>query len=533
MENQAFVISVSALLVVYSAVTLYIVIKGAKKTTNLSDYALGSMFFSPIAVGLSLAASMTSAATFVINPGFIANFGWSAVLSFGIFLPLSAIISLVIMTKSFRKYGQTVKALTLAQWIGKRYNSSTFALFMAFLALLLITFIVLIVVALTKVIAGALQADQVVVMITLVVFVFGYMMFGGANSMVYTNTIQAIIMIIVALILLSSGLDFFKEGVSNFWSQLSDINPRLTENTYPESPLFRNYYEIIFAQIVVGIAIVVQPHIITKSLLLKDNKDVSKFLWTAVIVQIIFFSVVFIGFYARLTFPDLSIAGQSIPNDGIVPAYVVERFSNGLLGLTIGLFVILGLIGAGMSTLEGLVQSVSTTITSDIIEVIVGKGKLSDQKLMIVNKSAIIVLAIITILLSYDQLLQPNLSVGIFAQNGVYAYFSAAFIPVILGIFFRSIPLHIPFISAAIAALVHFGVYYVLPYGLENFNWSFGTFDIYLMGKVRNPAIASSTAILVSSIISIILISINKDVRINKSENRKEQPEVLTNSTSS
>lgn len=516
MDNQAFILSVWVLLGVYILVTLYLVVKGAKKTTSLSDYALGSVFFSPVAVGLSLAASMTSAATFVINPGFIANFGWSAVLSFGLFLPLAAIASLVVMTKSFRKYGQTVKALTLAQWIGKRYGSRSFALFMAFLALLLITFIVLIVVALTKVIAGALQVDQIMVMVIMVVFVFGYMMFGGANSMVYTNTIQALIMIVVAVILLGSGLDYFKEGIDSFWSQLAEINPRLTESTYPESPLFRNYYEIIFAQILVGIAIVVQPHIITKSLLLKDNKDVKTFLWTAVIVQILFFSVVFIGFYARLTFPDLQVDGVPLTNDSIVPAYVVERFSNGTLGLAVGLFVILGLIGAGMSTLEGLIQSVSTSITSDIINPLFGKGNLEDRYLMYINKAAIGVLALITIYLCHDQLLRPNLSVGIFAQNGVYAYFSAAFIPVIVGIFFKKVPLHIPFMAAIAAVSIHFSVYYLLPYGLEHWNWTFGQFDMYLKGQVRNPAIASSTAILLSSILSILLISINKNIQLNR-----------------
>jgi len=70
---------------------------------------------------LILAASMTSAATFVINPGFIANYGLSGVISFGIVFPLGALLSLIVLTKSFRKYGQQVKALTLAQWMGERY----------------------------------------------------------------------------------------------------------------------------------------------------------------------------------------------------------------------------------------------------------------------------------------------------------------------------------------------------------------------------------------------------------------------------
>ncbi len=129
----------------------------------------------------------------------------------------------------------------------------------------------LLVVALTKVLAQALNLNEINVMIVIVLFVFGYMMFGGANSMVYTNAIQAVVMLIVAVILLTSGYEHFSQGVHGFLDKLAAIDPVLVEPTNPQSPLFRNYFEIIFAQVVVGIAIVVQPHIITKSLLLKKN----------------------------------------------------------------------------------------------------------------------------------------------------------------------------------------------------------------------------------------------------------------------
>ena len=50
----------------------------------------------------------------------------------------------------------------------------------------------------------------------------------------------------------------------------------------------------------------------------------------------------------------------------------------------------------------------------------------------------------------------------IFAQLGVYAYFAAAFVPVLFGTFFRDTP-RIAVVSAAITAIVvHFGLYYTL-----------------------------------------------------------------------
>ncbi len=481
------------LIISYMAVILFFVIRGARKSRSMADYAVGSIAFSPIAVGLALAASMTSAATFIINPGFIALYGISGVISYAIVLPIAALVSLVILTKGFRKHGESVKALSLAQWMGTRYNSKGYSLFFAFLSLLLVTFIVLIVVGLTKVISATLNIPEMATLIGIVVFIFGYMMFGGANSMVYTNTIQAVLMLIVAFILLGSGYDHFSNGVHGFLDKLSAIDPKLTQSTNDSSFLFRDYFEIIFAQIVVGIAIVCQPHIITKSLLLKTEKDVNRYLTTGVITEIIFFSVVVVGLYARIAFPDLTVNGVSLKMDGIVSAYVVQEFP-----VFIGLIVVMGLISAGLSTLEGLIQSLSTTITNDIIEPIFGQKypvdrEKRDASFMLTNKIVISALAIASIFLSYDQLINPKLSVAIFAQNGVYAYFSAAFVPILFGMFLKNVPAKAVISASIVAVIVHFSMY-------------FGKISIpFSQSSGENPGVASAAAIVISVLIGYII----------------------------
>lgn len=448
------------LIIAYSAVILFFVIRGALKIKNISDYAVGNVAFSPIAVGLALAASMTSAATFIINPGFIAYYGISGVISYAFVMPAAAMVSLVLLTKGFRKHGSSVKALTMAQWMGTRYKSKGYALFFAFLTLLLITFIVLICVGLTKVLSKTLNVSELSALIGLVVFIFGYMMFGGANSMVYTNTVQAVIMIVVAFILLGSGYEHFSNGVHGFLEKLSAIDPKLIHPTNETSFLFRDYFEIIFTQIVIGVAIVCQPHIITKSLLLKTDKDVNKYLTAGIITQMLFFLVVITGLYARIVFPDLTVNGVPLKLDGVVSAYVVREFP-----VYIGLIVVLGLISAGISTLEGLIQSVSTSITADIIKPLFGKYFSKEENknsaaTIVTNRIVIVVIGIISVFLSYDQLVNPNLSVGIFAQNGVYAYFSAAFVPILFGMFLKSTSKAAVITASLVAIVVHFSYFY-------------------------------------------------------------------------
>jgi len=486
------------LVVGYAGAIIALVVRGARRNRSVADYAVGNIAFSPVAVGLALAASTTSAATFIINPGLVAYFGLSAVFGLCVVLPISMGLSLVVLTKGFRKYGGSVKALTLSQWVGQRYKSRGFAVFFAVLSLLLVTFIVMILVGLTKVIAASLGLDEIAVLAVLVAFSFGYMMFGGANSMVYTNTVQALIMIVVAVILLGSGAEHFVHGIGGFVAELRAVDPNLATLYNPASPLFRDGFEVIFCTIVVGIAIVCQPHIITKSLLLKEERQVNRYLAAGIAVQVLFFLVVIVGLYARLDFPDLQLGGQTINPDSVVSTYLVTRFP-----WPVGVVVFLGLISAGMSTLEGLIQSLSIILTNDLVRNVHGAvtgRQLPDHFLFILNRGVIAALAVVSFALAWWQLVAPNLSVIIFAQLGVYAYFAAAFVPVLFGTFLDEVPLAAVAAATVVALVVHYGLYYTGQY----------YFPYYVGVAVKNPGISTTLGIVAATAVGGALVLLDR-----------------------
>lgn len=476
------------LVLTYSGAIVALVVHGARRNRSVADYAVGSIAFSPVAVGLALAASTTSAATFIINPGLVAYFGLSAAFGLCVVLPVSMGLSLVVLTKGFRKYGGTVKALTLSQWVGKRYRSRGFAVFFAALSLLLVTFIVMILVGLTKVLAASLELDEIAVLAVLVAFSFGYMMFGGANSMVYTNTVQAVIMIGVAGILLASGWEHLADGPGGLVEGLRAIDPNLAGLYNPASPLFRDGFEVVFCTVVVGVAIVCQPHIITKSLLLNEEREVNRYLAAGITVQVLFFLVVVTGLYARLEFPDLQVGGRTIVPDAVVSTYLVTEFP-----WFVGVVVFLGLLAAGMSTLEGLIQSLSIIVTQDLVGNVhdwaTGR-ELPDRFLFVLNRGVIAALAAASFGLSWWQLVAPNLSVIIFAQLGVYAYFAAAFVPVLFGTFLDDTPLAAVASATVVALVVHYGLY------TTGHLW----FPYYEGVAVKNPGIATALGVVAATV---------------------------------
>jgi sodium/pantothenate symporter len=161
------------------------------------------------------------------------------------------------------------------------------------------------------------------------------------------------------------------------------------------------------------------------------------------------------------------------------------------------------MLSAGMATLEGLIQSLSTTFTSDIIKPLTGNSIIKDESgkgmisELLMNRIVIGVMAVVAFYLSYQQLVSPDLSVGIFAQNGVYAYFSAVFVPVLFGIFMKNVP-RIAVVAASVTAIiVHFSVYY-------------GRLTPYMKEGTRNPGIASALAIVASLLVATTLYFLNR-----------------------
>lgn len=452
-----------------------------RKAGTMESFAVGTRTVSPVWVGLSLAVNMTSAATFVINPGLIYLYGWAGVLGYAIATPLGIFIALTVFSKQFRKVGDTFTVLTIPQWIGDRYGSRGLKLYFAVLSLLQITFLVLIVVGVTVVLQQALAIPQTAALLLTVGLTFGYILLGGAASHIRTNSIQAGIMILVALILLGSGWALFAGGIGGFVDRLAAVGPHYASPTNPDSLLFRSFFEVVVANFVIGVAIIMQPHIMSKALYLRSEADVNVYLGTAFVAATLFFGVLAVGLFARL-----QLTGEVLAPDVVMATYLVEMF--GPLPRAI---VVLGVLAAGFSTMEGILVALSSIFANDFL-----KGVLPERTTRAADwpdravkyaRVFILVLLPVTLFFSWRQLVAPSLSVAIFAQNGVYGLFAATFVPILAGIFLPRVTK--PWVAAAsvTALVVHFGMYYfqIGPY------WN-------------NPAVPATFAILTSVAVMLV-----------------------------
>jgi sodium/pantothenate symporter len=314
----------------YIVATTVLALRGMRQTQDLAGFAIGGGSMGPILVGVTLAAAVSSTATFVINPGFVYADGLAALLHFGVAGYGGVIAGLLVLSKGFRRIGSKVRALTLPHWVGARYDSPGLRTYLALLNLVLaVTFCVLIVKGSALVMQHTLGLGYGASVAVIVVFVFTYILLGGT----YTNALQGSIMALVALLVFGSGVGllFAEPGL---FARLAAQDPNLVAVVNPSSALFGSPWEIFVCGFVVSFGLVCQPHILTKSLYLRRDEDHTRYLVVAGIVGTSFTLMLVVGLWARARFPDIP------SQDAVIAVYIAQTFTP-----YVGAFISVALFG--------------------------------------------------------------------------------------------------------------------------------------------------------------------------------------------
>ncbi|MFT6069015.1 MAG: SSS family solute:Na+ symporter/sodium/pantothenate symporter [Bacteriovoracaceae bacterium] len=409
------------LIFLFIGVTYWLSLKGMRKTSDLKSFSIGKGDMSPYMVGLTLSASISSTATFVINPGFVFTHGLSAFLHYAVAASLGVAIAFISLTKKFRFLGEKQGALTIPHWISTRYKSKELGLLFAVMNLLSITFVVLIMVGCSLLVAGLFPVSQKMALIMVMLFVFSYVLMGGSYAHAYTNTLQGIVMLGISVFLFIYGYSQMEGGLIN---NLEMISPSFASVFNTESSLYYDFFSVFLSSFIVTFALMLQPHILTKVLFLKDDKQVNKFLMTALGTGGIFSLMLFIGFFAR--FDGLEVPRQ----DAVVVTYITETFKSTIWGQYFTSLVSVGLLAAGLSTLDGILVSLSSMVVNDIYDPWISKKlKLNSLNL---SRVVLVVIGLISLFFAWN----PPLLVGLFAQKGVYGLAAASIVPITFGVFF-------------------------------------------------------------------------------------------------
>lgn len=453
---------------VYLVATFYLAYLGHKHTEDFASFAVGKRDMSPGIAGLTLGACLASTQTFVLNPGLVYHFGISALFALTIPVFLGIFAGLALLGPGFREQGG--KALTLPQWIGQRYDSDNLRTWVAVLNVLTFFYIVSIVSGAAIVMAktmglnglslfegveatGAGFSAYKLSLLIVVGVVFTYVFFGGTYAHAYTNTAQGAIMLVVAIIIGGYALGDIFGADAEAVKAVTEKRPDYFALFNPKSPISSDWLTTLVAPFVLGFMIISQPHLLIKSLYLKESKDMTKFLVVGGGSFVIFSLVMLSGVAARVTDPTGVVASDTV---------AAEWISRSLPGL-LGAFVSVAILAAAMSTLDGLLVAVSSIIGADIVTHPKMREWLSIESEDDVNRAsmnggriAIVVLGVGAALVSW---FKPD-NVALFGMFGLFGLLAATVPALVYGIWARRVPsAGVMGVASVVGLVVHLVLY--------------------------------------------------------------------------
>jgi SSS family solute:Na+ symporter/sodium/pantothenate symporter len=323
-------------------------------------------------------------------------------------------------------------------------------------------FIVLIVGGISIVMQPLLGVSNVTALIITLVFVTTYVMYGGTYAHVYTNMFQGFLMIVVSLLIVGSGFWLMFVDDPGLFARIYASKPHLLDIVNEQSRLFNSPFAVYISGFLIGAALVCQPHILTKALYVKQDRDVGRYIAVFAVVYILFTMLLLAGFWAISVVPESALIDATtgaFRQDLVMTAYLKEVFPDWVFSI-----ISIVLLAAAMSTLDGLLIGMSTITSNDLVLNLLKrknaqKAWTAEKQMQIANKSAHVVLVVIAILTFIVNLNPPKL-LGIFGQVGVYGLVLAAVPPLLNGVLFKNSAVRVVWILAVVGMVTHFFLYF-------------------------------------------------------------------------
>ncbi len=277
---------------------------------------------------------------------------------------------------------------TMPEFLERRYNSSA-RWFLSIISLLsyVLTKVSVTVYAGAVVIASFMGFDFWTSALVLVVLTGIYTILGGMQAVVYTESLQAVLLIVGSLILTLMGLHAL-----GGWDAMIAATPKEKLNMFPplSDPDFP-WAGILFASPIVGLWYwCTDQYIVQRCLAAKNEQQARRGTIFAAYLKLFPF---FIFLLPGLIATALEAQGKlTLPSaDSAFPSLVKALLPNGFRGLIAG-----GLLAALMSSLASVFNSCSTLFTMDIYKKI--KPETPEKKLVTIGRIATAVVVILGIL---------------------------------------------------------------------------------------------------------------------------------------
>ena len=380
-------------LIVYLAIMLGIGFYFSTRKMTQSDFLLGGKKIPGWALALSERATGESAWLILGLTGFAFSKGISAIW-IAVGCVSGILVSWIWLAHKFRQEADKYNALTLPDYFASKYSKQGLAIRL-FSSIIIIFFFILYVAAqfngAGKVLNITFGLSKFWGILISAIIVVTYSMAGGFFSVVWTDVIQAILMIITLLLTPILALRLIAHNHLSMAIALHNAGggfPSLTGGAvgFAAGILIFNNFSWFFGYLG-G-----QPQLDARWMAMKNDKDVK----TGAIIAIIWTLLAYTGAIV-IGLAALTLYGRSAVADSeqILPYMLLKTFPLWFAGILLS-----GAIAAMMSTADSQLLVATSSVSEDIIHKSINK-KLNQKQLVVVSRLTVLGVGLIGLLLAF------------------------------------------------------------------------------------------------------------------------------------
>lgn len=357
-----------------------------KASEGLESHYLGGRSMPPAVIAITFVTASTSAGVFLGEPGLAYELGLSALWA-PLALVTGLILTTILYTSRLRQFTIKMGALTIPDYLGKRYDSGAVRVV---LALLIIIFYTVAMMAQFKG-AAILFNTFLGIPFNIGLIIFGvivaiYVSVGGFRAIAWTDTVQAIPMILFSLVLIITTL-VLTGGLSGLSDRLFEIGPALT-NTF--EPTMYSPWGIVGLYVFWTLIFISNPYLSTKFMAMRssDRPSMRTFLYITLGLGLIINLNYIVGLGARVLLPDLGNAD-----------YATIMMAVEYLPAVVAAFLMIGVLSAVMSTIDSFLLLVGQAIAEDIYRKTFNP-KASEKSILRLTQVVIVIVTLVVVALT-------------------------------------------------------------------------------------------------------------------------------------
>lgn len=328
-------------LLLYLIVFIVIGILDLKNIKSFTDYSVAGKKQSSLSVVMTLLATVVGASTTIGITTTVYSIGFPGIwwLAFG---AVGLILQSVFLSEKVREIG----ADTLPDLAGKIIGRPAEIIISLIIVISWVGVIAGQLVAMNSLITFALGRSNRLIFIIVSVIVIAYTAIGGQMSVVKTDKVQLIIILVGMTVCM--GYLYLTRGENN-----AEVirNVELLNDNYKVSNLFTQFF-------VIGGVYFLGPDIMSRNFIAKDGKSAKSAAWTAGIALLVFSVIItFIGMWIRynVTPEEMGDMGALMYAVSIMPKWAA-------------ILLIFGLLSAILSSTDTCIINASTIFVKDILK---------------------------------------------------------------------------------------------------------------------------------------------------------------------